>query len=685
MTSPGYFSIMVKPCRFCRLLLFVVVTALFSGCGFGNTEQAHTALMDTLNYRVAVFNNYNQRSKSLAYIDSAYNAPPAKNKFDLAYKYRMIAYTYVTSPADYKQALVYIDSALAMMDADPKAYKKEYMYALYAKGLFLLKQNNYSSALQYYYQGKLYADKYLDDCTSAKATGYMISVAFGQQRYAQAIVFLKEELVKLDKCDQSSQMEKQSSLDNIGICYYRLKQYDSAIVYYKKALVLIDEYEKKHGGSTLITSVPRAVIKGNLGSAYEAVGEKAEAERLYKESIVVVSKDAANAEDAEYTRIKLAHMYVKQGKLKEAYAGMQDERHVIDSLPGREIEMRWLMLAKDYYDSTGDKLKAYGYYQRYVAVKDSFYAKSTERMYYDIDKEFAQINSIANLKSEYKTTRVSLFIAIAFAIMAVVIIYLVLKNYTTSKRNLKKLKQLNKQINGQNVVLQKTLNALQQSQQDNTRILRIVAHDLQNPIAAMVSLADILGDEEDAEDRRELTSMLKASGMAAISLVKSILHATPILEIEPIDLHELLLQCVGLLQFKAKEKNQAIIVNGEHLNIIADREKLWRVVNNLVVNAIKFSHENGSVTVSLQQTNSAVIISVKDEGTGIAADVRSFIFHQPDVAGKVGTSGEQSHGMGLYIVKQLVEAHGGKIWFESVIGKGSTFFVELPLAGGKPA
>jgi signal transduction histidine kinase len=84
----------------------------------------------------------------------------------------------------------------------------------------------------------------------------------------------------------------------------------------------------------------------------------------------------------------------------------------------------------------------------------------------------------------------------------------------------------------------------------------------------------------------------------------------------------------------------------------------------------------------LQQTNHTAIISVIDEGVGIADDVRNFIFHQPDVAGREGTGGEQSHGMGLYIAKQLVEAHNGKIWFESEIGKGATFFIELPLNGG---
>jgi signal transduction histidine kinase len=662
--------------------MLVAGATLFTRCNMRNTEQEHKAFMDTLDARVGVFNNYRQRSKAVAYLDSAYNTGPQKNKFDLAHRYRILASSYNYEPYNPQMGLTYIDSALAIMDDEPEAFKIDYMQALFTKGVFLLKQNNYNSALQYYYQGKLFADKYLDACTSAKATGYLSSVAFSQQRYAQAIVFIKEEAEKLGKCEQNSELEKQSCLDNVGICFYRLKMHDSAIVYYKQALSLLEAYKQKNTSNANAVIVPGAVIKGNLGSAYESIGKLDEAARLYAESIAVTSKDVNAAEDAEYTRIKLARLHLKQGKLKEAYAGMQYERHLIDSLPGREKEISWLLLAKGYYDTTGDKLKAYAFYQRYISLRDSLNAENKEVLYYDIDKEFAQINSIANLKSDYKATRVSLFIAIAFAIMAVVIIYLVLKYYTTSKRNVAKLKQLNRQINGQNVTLQKTLNALQHSQQDNTRILRIVAHDLQNPIAAMVSLADILGEEENADDRKELTSMLKASGMSAISLVKSILHATPILELEPIDLQELLLQCVGLLQFRANEKNQTIVLNSEPVNVIADREKLWRVVNNLLVNAIKFSQQGRAITVGLQQTNHTAIISVIDEGVGIADDVRNFIFHQPDVAGREGTGGEQSHGMGLYIAKQLVEAHNGKIWFESEIGKGATFFIELPLNGG---
>jgi signal transduction histidine kinase len=108
------------------------------------------------------------------------------------------------------------------------------------------------------------------------------------------------------------------------------------------------------------------------------------------------------------------------------------------------------------------------------------------------------------------------------------------------------------------------------------------------------------------------------------------------------------------------------------------REKIWRVVSNLLVNAIKFSPEGSAIEVRMQQQENSVVICIQDHGIGIPEKLKAKVFNMFTDARRTGTMGEQSFGLGLAISRQIVEAHGGEIWFESIVGQGTTFYVKLP-------
>jgi signal transduction histidine kinase len=108
-------------------------------------------------------------------------------------------------------------------------------------------------------------------------------------------------------------------------------------------------------------------------------------------------------------------------------------------------------------------------------------------------------------------------------------------------------------------------------------------------------------------------------------------------------------------------------------------EKFHRVIDNLISNAIKFSKENDKIEVRLRQTNHNVLIEVKDYGLGIPKDMLPHVFDRFSKAGRKGVRGEQSTGLGLSIVRQIVEKHNGTIEVESMEKQGSTFRIELPL------
>jgi two-component system sensor histidine kinase VicK len=138
---------------------------------------------------------------------------------------------------------------------------------------------------------------------------------------------------------------------------------------------------------------------------------------------------------------------------------------------------------------------------------------------------------------------------------------------------------------------------------------------------------------------------------------------------------------VELLRFKAAEKGQKILLEtpDKQQELLISREKIWRVISNLISNAIKFSPTGETITVKVTNNADAVVISVKDNGIGIPEKLQTEVFNMFTSAQRPGTDGEKSFGLGLSICRQIVEKHNGKIWLESSDGHGTTFFVSLPV------
>lgn len=243
--------------------------------------------------------------------------------------------------------------------------------------------------------------------------------------------------------------------------------------------------------------------------------------------------------------------------------------------------------------------------------------------------------------------------------------------------------QMNKIISSQYKQLQHTLAALEQSQADNSQMLKVVAHDLRNPIGAMTSIANLMLDDGPRSDNdRMMLDLLKTSGENSLELVNDLLlmhtRSEELIK-EAVDMYELLEYCVELLEFKAKEKMQQLILTAAHVLIRVNRGKIWRVISNLITNAIKFSPNGARIQVLMEVRPDKVLIRVKDQGIGIPEDMKDKIFDMFTISRRAGTAGEQSFGLGLSISRQIVEAHGGTIWCESSPGNGSTFYIELPM------
>ncbi len=233
------------------------------------------------------------------------------------------------------------------------------------------------------------------------------------------------------------------------------------------------------------------------------------------------------------------------------------------------------------------------------------------------------------------------------------------------------------------------VSAFKEAQRLKEEVTAMISHDLRTPLSTISNVLDLLnggalGKIEDKAAVYVNRARLNADRM--ISLINDLLDMEKIksgqmdLERAPIELKDLLTECEELILGFAEEMGVKIAFETTALVVNADRERMQRVVYNLVSNAIKFSPRGGTVSIKTLSKNNFAHVLVSDQGPGIAPEQLESIFVRFLQASSHVAKLKGGSGLGLAICKEMVELHGGKIWAESVVGKGSTFIFTIPLA-----
>ncbi|GAA3958292.1 hypothetical protein GCM10022210_01980 [Mucilaginibacter dorajii] len=224
---------------------------------------------------------------------------------------------------------------------------------------------------------------------------------------------------------------------------------------------------------------------------------------------------------------------------------------------------------------------------------------------------------------------------------------------------------------------------IEKANEFKNQVLGMVAHDLRNPIGAVESIAMMMELDDVDADTQDNLNMIKTSCAKARSIIDDLLEAaknennTGIIT-ERTELNQLLKDAVN--GWKSEKKISVVFTSSVNpVFALINKEKFFRVVDNLVSNAIKFSKDYDRVDVRLSKLDKAVMIEVQDYGMGIPATMLPDIFTRFTKAGRTGLRGEKSTGLGLSIVRQIVESHNGTITVESAEGRGSVFVVKLPI------
>jgi signal transduction histidine kinase len=331
----------------------------------------------------------------------------------------------------------------------------------------------------------------------------------------------------------------------------------------------------------------------------------------------------------------------------------------------------------DFYMARKDKAKAYDYSAALVRL----YRKKQETDnqsgidYITYALKDQQLETIRE-KALY-ASRLLWLEGIA-CLLAVVIISMLWRNARQNRRIHATLEDQYKQLTA-------TTTALEKSNKNYARLIRVVAHDLRNPIGAINAITGMKMKSNAPGKDGEWMQLIEKASQRCLRLITELLETDfeireETLQKEKVDVNALVQQAAQLLNYRVTEKKQQLIIQESTVRVIqADREKLTRVLDNLVVNAIKFSPEGSMIKIITAETSTGIVISVQDNGIGIPPGLADKLFEPfESTIKRKGTSGEQSFGLGLYICRQIIEAHGGHIWFESHPGQGSTFFISLP-------
>lgn len=242
------------------------------------------------------------------------------------------------------------------------------------------------------------------------------------------------------------------------------------------------------------------------------------------------------------------------------------------------------------------------------------------------------------------------------------------------------------QLETYNQELLRTIKTLRQTIEEKSRILGMAAHDLKNPIFGIRALSEIVLETEALSPKGERKlNLIRESAEETLHLIDGLLSSasaseTTKREHQPVDVAALLPWIVQGFEPQAERKNQTLhctVPDGVCV-VRGDRYKLREAVNNLISNALKYSPAGSDVTVVLERTQGEVHVAVADAGPGLSNRDKQRMFVPFQRLSAKPTGGEGSSGLGLYIVKQIVESHGGAIDVESSPGAGSTFVLRFP-------
>ena len=464
-----------------------------------------------------------------------------------------------------------------------------------------------------------------------------------------------------------------TAYSNLGAIYSLLEQPDSALVFLYKGLAV---------GKTHENEIDMAGFYNNIGNVYYHKKEFERALSFFRQSSALhVTK--AQVADRWLDNLNIADIFIELKKFDSGYVYAMRSLQLAEELNARSKEADSYSMLSKLYSRKGDYKNAYDYQQKWYTIDTSLVNAGTNETIASLQEKFharqrEQENKLLQLevdKAALRNKAITLLALAALVIAAVVALLLLQKRMAN-----KKLQYKNDFINRQN-------EKLAELNYEKNALISIVSHDLNTPFAAIKMWLNILEDDTSnltGEQKKAVERIKQSSGKGEL-LIRSILDVEKAetnqhkVQLENFDLKVFVESIVVDFEPAASGKNIQLHFEtaDKHIYLVSDKQLVSRICENLFSNAIKYSNPGKHVWISLSDGNDAVNIKVKDEGVGIPREELPNLFSKYSKISTTPTAGESSTGLGLSIVKRIVDELNGSVFCESEPGKGSLFTVVL--------
>jgi len=566
--------------------------------------------------------------------------------------------------------------------------------------------SNSEKAIELFLQSLAINERNKDSLAISRVLNNIGLTYFDSKDFNKALEYYNKSLEIKLKINDSSTLW--TTYMNIGLSFTSLKEYDKAL---KNYLIGMESWKKLNESD----NENYAIILSEIGSIYQQTDSLDKAEKTLNEAKIIFQK--YNNPYRNANNVMLLGMINREKKnLSDAEKNIHEAIQLANTsgaffiLPDCYLELSKIEQDK------GNISKAFEYYKQQQNIRDSLNAirnlKEINQMHemYLIEKNEAEtlILKKENELNKEKLARnkiVILGVVVVLFFLLLLAIYLIINNkrWKIVNGKLREQQQIiteyNEELLQQAEELEILTKELQGSNLDKDRFIAILAHDLRNPFTAILSLSDFLAESVRTLEMKKIEEMLRilqGASKKAYNLLIDILmwvqSKSGKLPFEPkvVSFSEIYDKVFASVQLNASLKKITITnFSDNNVTIFADSNMLNTILRNLISNAIKFTENGGTINISigLHENNSAnehntpkyQLITVSDNGIGMNSQVVSTLFDDSHTISKEGTTNEKGSGLGLRLCKEFVEKHGGKIWVESEVGKGSHFKFTLPL------
>lgn len=505
---------------------------------------------------------------------------------------------------------------------------------------------------------------------------------------------------------------KASALNNLGGVYTYLGRNETAKQYYLQALQVNEELgdsltmvalliniagiERSEGNYSqslemdlqalelcekiLNKTLELEVLRG-VGMDYLALKNPGQAEYYFTKGLTRSISSESTYEEMNF-RNELGKVYLLQENFSKALEFL---------LPGLKLAVaknNFEMLSfinntiSKVYAEMGDYKRAYEFFKKYHDYNDSLYSENTRarigelEMQYDNEVKAAEIAALKNkqtiLSLEQKRARLQKSLLLAILIFSLGMLILISVFYIKNRRNALLLQNKNAQ--------------LEEAVATKTRLFSIVAHDLKNPLSSIISFSTLLFDKSTAkEEIIDFAGYIRDCGLQSFQMIERLLDWSRLnlneipFHISENDLGETAGKVMNDIQVAATMKK---IQLNNHIPVqtkcLYDDYSVHTVLFNLLSNAIKFSYEESNITLNAGINGEFIQVEVEDKGTGIPQEYQSELLSNQINHSSPGTHNESGSGIGLSLSNEFIKRNGGRMWFTSEPGKGSTFYFTLP-------